>query len=131
MQKILKFFDRLEDRVRAKLSHHPVLYSLIGGTMLVVFWEGVTIVVSAVPFFNTFIGGLVLMFVSISVLLLIGVFVSFFIGDTIIISGLNQEKKVIEKTEEENREESQMMSNMNRKINEIETIVKDLDSKIK
>ena len=38
-------------------------------------------------------------------MLLIGLFVSFFIGDTILISGLKQEKKLTEKTEKEVAEE--------------------------
>ena len=130
MSKIVKFFDKLEDRVRAALSHHPVLYSLIGGTSLVLFWHGVTVVAGSILFLNTLVGGLLLMFVSVSVLLLIGLFVSFFIGDTIIISGINKEKKIIEKTEEELQVEAHMMHDMNKKISEIDAIVKDLRSKI-
>ncbi len=39
--------------------------------------------------------------ISLLILLLTGLFVSFFVGDAIIISGLKREKKLIEKTEAE------------------------------
>ena len=131
MLRIFKFFDKLEDYVRASLSHYPVFYSLIGGTSLVLFWHGISVIAETVPFLNTLTGGLLLVFLSVSVLLMTGLFVSFFIGDTIILSGLSKEKKMIEKTEEENVEEAHMMQNMSKKISEIETIVKGLESKIK
>ena len=131
MLKIIRFFDKLEDRVRGVLSHHPVLYSLIGGTALVLFWEGISKIVDSVPFLNSLAGGFLLTMVSLATLLLIGVFVSFFIGDTILMSGINKEKKIAEQTEEEIEIEAHMMHNMNRKIVEIEEIVKDLRTKIK
>ncbi len=131
MRRIINFFDKLEDHVRAKLSHYPVIYSLIGGICLVVFWQGVSVVAGSVPFLNTLSGGLVLTFFSTSILLLTGLFVSFFIGDTIIISGINKEKKITEKEEEELVIESKMMAKMNKKIEEIDMIVKDLQSKVK
>ena len=39
--KISRFFDKLEDRVRSWLSHQPILYALIGGIGIVLFWRGV------------------------------------------------------------------------------------------
>lgn len=128
-RKIIKYFDKLEDRARARLSHHPVLYSLIGATALILFWEGVSILVSFVPFLNTVTGGFVLMFTSLGVALLVGIFVSFFVGDTIILSGINKEKKLVEKEESELLEESKMMEEMSKKVKEIDNIVKDLQSK--
>lgn len=129
--RIYKFFDKLEDRVRGSLSHSPVLYSLIGGTALVIFWHGVSVVIESFPFLNTFTGGLILVLISVSILLLTGLFVSFFIGDTIIMSGLKKEKKLVDKEDVELMAEAKMVSEMERKVEEIDTIVKDLQSKIK
>src|SRR3989344_3124222 len=126
MIRIVKFFDKLEDHLRAKLSRRPVLYSLIGGSALVLFWEGVSIIVEHIPPLNTLWGGIILTLVSLSVALLIGIFVSFFVGDTIIISGVNKEKKITERTEEEIHAEAEMIHDMNRKIAEVDTVVKAL-----
>ncbi|MBI5140035.1 MAG: hypothetical protein HZA94_01130 [Candidatus Vogelbacteria bacterium] len=128
-EKIFVFFDKLEDHVRGRLSHHPVAYSLIGGIALVTFWYGVDIVIGSVPFFNTFLGGVVLVVVSLTVLLMIGVLVSFFVGDTVIISGLKHEKKEIEKTEEEIKEEDLEVHTALKKINHIEKLLEGLESK--
>ncbi|MDO8493619.1 MAG: hypothetical protein Q7S19_03705 [bacterium] len=127
---IYKFFDKLEDRVRGSLSHSPVLYSLIGGVSLVLFWQGISVVASSVPFLNTPAGGMVLIFVSVSILLMTGLFVSFFIGDTIIISGINKERKMVDKEEAELVAEFKMMNEMEKKVEEIDDIVKELQAEI-
>jgi hypothetical protein len=40
MKKIVRFFDKLEDHTRARLSRSPIIYSLIGGIGIVLFWKG-------------------------------------------------------------------------------------------
>ncbi len=129
MNRIINFFDKLEDRVRGRLSHSPVLYSVIAALSIVLFWDGITTVTQSIVFFTTFWGGVTLIVVSVTVALMTGIFVSFFIGDTIIMSGLNKEKKVIEKTEEEIHIEANIMHDLVRKVSEIDLIVKDLQNK--
>ena len=92
IRKIIRFFDKLEDRVRMKLSHHPVVYTLIGGVAVVLFWRGVEKTADMIPFLN----GPVSLIISVVVLLVTGLFVSFFIGDQLILSGLKGEKKMVE-----------------------------------
>jgi septal ring factor EnvC (AmiA/AmiB activator) len=46
-----------------------------------------------------------------------GLFVSSFIGERIVISGLKKEKKVTDKTEEEVKKEDDKIANLNAKIN--------------
>ncbi|MBI1907885.1 hypothetical protein HYS28_00505, partial [Candidatus Uhrbacteria bacterium] len=52
-------------------------------------------------------------------LLLIGVFVSNFIGNEIIISGLKHEKKLVERTESEVRDEAHAIDDVRREVEEI------------
>ena len=40
-RKIVRFFDKLEDKIRGRLSHHPIFYALVGGIGVVLFWRGV------------------------------------------------------------------------------------------
>lgn len=135
MTKLLKFFDKLEDRTREYLSTTPILYAIIGGITVVMFWRGIWHLADG---FESLGGWQAVVFspavsliISVLLLLVTGLFVSFFIGDRIILSGLKHEKKVEEKTEAEVREEEALIVSVNAKLNrlqkeleEIKTIVK-------
>ncbi len=95
--KIIYFFDKLEDRVRGHLSRKPILYALVGGIGIVLFWKGVW---ETAGYFQ-FLYGPGSIIASMIILLAVGLFVSYFIGDSIIISGLRRERKLIDKEEEE------------------------------
>lgn len=94
--RIMRFFDKLEDYVRTRLSRWPIIYALVGGIGVVLFWRGVWMMADEMGLSS--LGSIIL---SLIILLLTGLFVSFFVGDAIIISGLKREKKLIEKTEAE------------------------------
>ncbi|MCL5004694.1 MAG: hypothetical protein M1170_01985 [Patescibacteria group bacterium] len=98
--KIIKFFDKLEDKLRSKLSHYPILYALVGGTGIVLFWRGIWHLADEIG-----LGAMASIIISLIILLMTGLFVSFFIGHYIIFSGLKQEKKIEEKEESEIRTE--------------------------
>ncbi|MDO8564967.1 MAG: hypothetical protein Q7R88_03160 [bacterium] len=67
---------------------------------------------------------------SIAVLLLTGLFVSFFIGDRIILSGLMHEKKIEEKTEKEVRQEGAILVEMYTKVEHMEKEIGEIKRKI-
>jgi hypothetical protein len=94
---IVIFFDRLEDKVRSRLSHYPIAYSLVGAIGIVLIWKGVW---ETAEYFPVLFGP-VSVLLGIGILLITGLLVSFFIGDTIIISGFKREKKLVEKSEKE------------------------------
>ena len=64
--------------------------------------------------------GIVSIIASAIILLISGLFVSFFIGDRIILSGLKKEKKLEEKTKEELESEINVVNEMKQKIDKIE-----------
>ena len=97
LKKVVRFFDKLEDRVRAALSHQPIIYAFVGGVGIVLFWKGVF---ETADFFPWLYGPASLL-IGTLILLVSGLLVSFFIGDNIIISGFKHEKKLAEKTEAE------------------------------
>ena len=128
MKKIFNYFDKLEDRVRGKLSHHPIIYSFIGGVAIVLFWRGVWMIADQYAFMT----GLVSVILSVALLLITGLFASFFVGDTIIISGLKREKKLTEKTESEVKEELMALSEVKEDLREIkETLTEIKEAEIK
>lgn len=114
--RLVKFFDKLEDRVRRALSRHPIIYTFIGGVGIVLFWRGVWLTADLFPFMT----GPVSIIISVALLLLTGLFVSFFIGDEIIIEGLRQEKKITEKTESEIEAEEATLRQIRKTLEDIE-----------
>lgn len=134
---IFKFFDKTEDKTRSKLSRYPVLYATIGAVGLVLLWRGVWMVADSLSFFDKnpfdkayFIDGVISIGASVTILLVSGLFVSFFIGDRIILSGLKQEKKLEEKTKEELESEINVVNEMNKKIDKIEENMEEIKSSL-
>lgn len=113
--KIIKIFDNLELKIRHNLSKKPLVYAFIGSVGVVLIWRGVWMIADQINLSG--IGSLVLgVFISASV----GLFVSFFVGDSIIISGIKEEKRIDEKTEREIRNEKITLLDIEDKLKEIE-----------
>jgi len=120
-KRIIKYFDKLDDRVRARLSHRSIAYAAVGGFFMIVYWRAIWDIVD-----NSMRKGGVLGFIfndwislvwSTIALLLTGLFVSSFIGERIIMSGLKQEKKDTDKTKDEVfKEEDEIKSIQNKMI---------------
>lgn len=125
MRFIIKFFDHLEDHVRGGLSHYPLMYSLIGGTGVVLFWRGVWHTADDLQVMTWW--GKILFsgpgstLLGLTILLMTGLFVSIFIGDHIIMSGLKHDKKLIEKSEDEIEEELEEIQQEKRVLQKIES----------
>lgn len=115
-KRTVRYFDKLEDKVRSNLSRRPILYSLIGGVAIVLFWRGVWMTADKFAFMT----GPVSIVISVIILLMTGLFASFFVGDQIVISGLKRDKKIIDKTEEEIKEELTTLTEVKRALKEIE-----------
>ena len=102
---IYHFFDRLEDHLRAVLSTHKFIYTFIGGTGLVLFWRGIwhtaDMLEKTTEFGSILFSPIGCIILSVSMLLATGLFVSMFIGDSIIMSGIKKDKKTIDKTIDE------------------------------
>lgn len=110
---LIKFFDRIEDRVRVRLSHRAIVYAFVGGAATLLFWRGAWRTFDEIEhlggIFGFLLSPVVSLILSIIILLMTGLFVSVFIGERIIISGLKQEKKIFDKTESEIKEEEGML----------------------
>ena len=126
-KKILNFFDKFEDHVRAHLSRFPILYTFIGGIAIVLFWRGVWHTADILQAKGGWLGWIfyepINLIIVVLILLATGLFVSYFIGDTILISGIKQEKKTTDRTEKEVKEEEG-------KIVELRSTIKDMKKEV-
>lgn len=124
IKKIVRFFDKLEDKVRGRLSHYPIFYAFLGGIGVVLFWRGVWHTADDINISST--ASLV---IAVVLLLMTGVFVSAFIGNRLIISGLIGEKKLEEKEESEIETEEAQIINLQNTLNRIEKKLNDFEKK--
>ncbi len=116
--------------MRGRLSHRSIIYAFIGGTFTIIFWRGIWHTADILEakggvwhyiFYEPYT-----IIWSVAFLLLTGLFVSIMIGDRIIISGLKNEKKVEEKTEEEVMKEGGELKYIISKINSLQKEVQDI-----
>jgi hypothetical protein len=102
--KFFKLFNKLEDYVREHLAKYPLFYAFLAGVVVVLFWRGVwntaDILSHRNDFFLWFFYGPNQVVFSTILLLLMGLMVSVFVGEKIIISGLRHEKKFEDRTQE-------------------------------
>lgn len=124
---IVGFFDKLEDKVRARLSHHPILYAFVGGVGIVLFWKGVWEAAEHYPLLYGWPSA------ALGLLLILptGLFVSFFIGDNIILSGYKKQKKLVEKTEEEIAKDMDINQAIKAQLDRIERELLEVKSKLR
>jgi len=128
----------IEERIRAYLSHRPKFYALIAGIGIVLFWRGVWHSVDTIHLFIDhhyaassidtaqviWWDGPLSFVVGIIILYFTGSFVSSFIGNELILSGLRGEKKLNQKTETEISTEKNTIAEIKE---ELSTITEKLD----
>lgn len=121
MKSIIRFFDKLEDKVRHELSRRPIIYAFIAGVAIVLFWRGVWHL--ADDYGMTSWESLI---VSVALMLVTGTFVSFFVGEQILISGLKEERRIDQKTEKDLQIEEERLRHIFEEIRQIQKDVKDI-----
>lgn len=123
IKNILGFFNKLENKIRTKLSQYPILYAFIGGVGVVLFWRGVWHIADDIDMTSgvSFVVGTV-------ILLMTGVFVSEFIGKKMIISGLVGEQKLAEKEESEIETEEIQLRNLQNTLTKLEKKLDHIDT---
>ncbi len=125
LKKLEKFFDKLEDKTRGKLSRTPIFYAFLGGVGVVLFWRGVWHIADDIN-----MSSVVSIILGSVILLITGVFVSAFIGNRLIISGLIGEKKLAEKEASEIETEEAQLENLQDTLTRLEKKLDHIDQDI-
>ena len=113
-ERITKIYNHFEINLRHRLSHRPILYAFIGSIGVVLIWRGVWMIADD---FN--MSGWVSLFLGVVISIVVGLFVSFFVGDKIIIAGIKNEKRIDEKTEDEIKKEEITLGEIKRDLRDI------------
>jgi len=119
VKKIVKLYYHFEVKLRHKLSRWPILYAFIGSIGVVLIWRGVWMVADDLN-----MSGGISLGLGVLISIVTGLFVSFFVGDTIIISGIMKEKRIDEKTESEIKKEEVSLGEIK---NDLKIIKKDIE----
>lgn len=131
-KKVFHFFDRFEDKIRGKLSKKPIIYSLVGGIAVVLFWRGIwhtgDLLESKGGVWKIFFSGPGSIIVGLALLLALGLFVSVFVGDQIIMSGIKSEKKLVDKTQDEIKTEDASIEHIGELLLELKGEVDAIES---
>ena len=125
LKNIVKFFDKLEDKVRGKLSRYPILYGFIVGIGLVLFWRGVWHIADDIN-----LGSLISIIIGAITLLITGIFVSEFLGKKLIISGIVGEQKIEKKEEKEIETEETQIRNLQSTLRRVEEKLDHIDKEM-
>ncbi len=132
------------NKLTAYLSHRPKLYALIVGVGVVLFWRGVWHTVDQIheywsyqhmegtidAFRSPWWDGPISFMVGSLILYYSGAFISSFIGNELILSGLRGEKRLNEKTEEEVRNEVRAISDIKDSLKEVNRNLEQLEKKV-
>ena len=125
IKKIVRFFNKLENEIRKKLSYYPILYAFIGGVGIVLFWRGVWHMADDIK-----LGSVLSFFIGAIILIVIGLFVTEFIGNRLIISGIIGEKKITEKEEGEIETEETHLKNLQNTLIRLEKKLEHIDPEV-
>ncbi|MES2315532.1 MAG: hypothetical protein V4486_02225 [Patescibacteria group bacterium] len=138
--------SKLEQHITAFLSHRPKLYAFVVGVGVVLFWRGIWHTADQIHscFFIGYAGcsttdaftspwwdGPASFVIGVFILYFTGAFISSFIGNELILSGLRGEKRLSQKTEGEVENEVSAISEIQEALEGIEGKIKELENKLK
>lgn len=132
------------NRLVSYLSHRPKLYAFIVGVGIVLFWRGIWHTADQIHEYLSYGGvfssmdtfsspwwdGPFSLLVGVLILNLTSSFISSFIGNELILSGLRGEKRLNEKTEEEVKNEESAIADIKDSLRVINQTLEQLERKV-
>ncbi len=120
----MRDFLKIGNNIRSSLRKAPIIYSMLGGIGVILFWRGLwhtaDFLESQQWFGSILFTGPGSLLLGLAILLTSGLFVSVFIGESIVLRKLKHEQKVTEDTESELEKEKIDLQTIQREIKHIE-----------
>jgi hypothetical protein len=120
-----KFLNKIGDKTRRVLSNYPILYAFIGGSGIVLFWRGIWHIADDVS-----LGSGASLIIGALILIVTGLFVSEFIGNRLIISGLIGEQEMEKKEEGQIETEETQIKNLQNTLTRLEKKLEHIDREV-
>ena len=140
MRPIINFLEKHENRIRAWFSRRPILYAVVGGVGVVLFWRGVwhTADAFAVIFrawsgenipldFYAVADSFISLFIGFALLASTGLFVADFIGTEVITKDVEGEEKLTKKMEKEEEAEESVINKIHNEMHGISRRLKKIE----
>ena len=131
MKYFTNLFLKIEDKSRNYFENFPFLHAFLAGIGVVLFWRGVWETSDRLG-----INSIWSIILGILILIIIGLFLQTFVGNTIIIKKVEGEKKIdlktktdVKKVEEEVVEEEITLGHLAKKLEIIESKIENLTKK--
>jgi len=131
MKRLTNIFLKIEDKSRNYFEKIPFFHAFFAGVGVVLFWRGVWETsdrLGIAPVWSIILGA--------SILLIIGLFLQTFVGNTIIIKKVESEKKLeqktkidVEKVKKEEELEEITLEILAKKLESIESKIENLNKK--
>jgi hypothetical protein len=131
MKRLTNIFLKIEDKSRNYFEKIPFFHAFFAGVGVVLFWRGVWETsdrLGIAPVWSIILG--------VSILLVIGLFLQTFVGNTIIIKKVESEKRLdlktktdLEKVEREEKLEEMTLEILAKKLEVIESKIENLNKK--
>lgn len=127
----MAIFKKVQKRIQGFLSHYPIIYALVVGVGIVLFWRGVWHGADEIHsmFANSFYNNSSMsldssfwwdapfsFLLGFLILSITGAFTSSFIGNELILSGLRGERKLSERTEHDVKNEINTISDIKEEL---------------
>ena len=125
IKRFLEFCVKTENKIREILSRYPIIYALIGGTGIVLFWRGVWHTADDMSMSSS-----LSLLLGIVILLVTGMLVYEFIGNRLIISSLKGEEKITKKEEGEIKEEEKEIQTEEVQLQNLQNTLSRLEKKL-
>jgi len=136
----MSLYKKIERKIQHYLSHYPLLYALIVGIGIVLFWRGVWHTAdnihtaihyfysdSTTVLFAPWWDGPLSFIIGSMILYTTGAFTSSFIGNELILSGLRGERKLSERTEADVKDEEHIIGDIKEELGQISSKIEMLE----
>lgn len=128
-KKAISVFNKLNNKIKSRLSDRPILYAAVAAIGIVLLWRGIWMIADDIG-----VSGWTSAIVGVAVLLITGVFVSAFVGNKTLLTGLQDQKKMSKEEKKclelDLQHEHEAINNINESLQDIKGDIDEMRQKL-